>query len=755
MNQQVHRRAARKTIAASISAMGLVLAVPALAQSEAPSDEVLRLIRPDSEVSVGVLDVSKKSYKFGDYNGMQKSGDHLIGDVRINKRGEDNANYLNVTGTNLGLDSRNLRIQFGEQGNYGLSFEYDQIHKLWSDSYQTPYLGAGSTNLTLPAGWVSGATTATMTTLAGSMQSFNIETQRKSIALGLTKLLPGDWDVAVNFKQETKQGNRLIGAVIGNSGGNPRAAVLPEPVDYVTRQFDAVARYTTDKLQLQLAYSGSLFDDKKTGLVFQNAYNGATWGAGVVGIVTYPFGFGQIGLPPDNQAHQISGALGYSLSKATRLAANLSFSRMTQNEAFLPYTVNPGLTSPIGLPRSSLDGRVNTTHLDIKLTSKLDPKLNLVAVYRYDDRANKTPQSLYNYIGGDSANQAAAGAASDRIRFNLPGSSRKQQLDLELAYRVAAHTKLKLGYEYDWVKKTFEAISSEREQTLKGEVHQHFTDTASGGLSCARSDRRTSTYNGSDPFFATFTPAYIATFPAGQQWDNNPSQKKFFEAPRVRDKLRAFADFEPAARLNVHLGVDYKIDNFKDSYYGLKKAQSWAEHVDANYAATDALTMHAFATIDQSYTLEQSNTLAAGCGAKANPTNPACDWAISLVDRGLTTGFGMSYKPGAKYEVGVDFTHSFWRGLTRTPVLGAVSGVGVTPLPDNTTRLQRLDLYGRYQIEKDLSLGLKYIYEHYSATDWATQDVVYNTLANVIGTNQTVPNYSVHAIGVTLNYQFR
>lgn len=781
MNQLLDRRAARKLVAASISAMGFAAFAPAaVAQDAGPSEEVKRLIEPSSNVNVGAASVSKGSYAFGDYNGMQKKGGSLILDVSINKRGENNANYLELNGTNLGLDSRNLQIRGGEQGNFGLSLEYDQIHKLWSDSYQTPYNGAGSTNLTLPAGWVSNcattaapgvvvgcgvatanATTGLMPNLVGSMKSFNIETQRKSIALGVSKLLPGDWDVAANFKHETKQGSRLMGAVIGTSGGNPRAAVLPEPVDYVTRQLDLIARYTTDNLQAQLAYFGSLFDNKKQGLVFQNAYggytNGATsWNNAAVG---YPNGFGQMGLPPDNQAHQLNASLGYKLTKDTRLAGSFSYGRMTQNESFLPYTVNTGLISTGALPRASLDGKVITTHLDLKLTSKLDPKLNLVAAYRYDNRANKTPQALYNYIGGDAVNQTNIGstnANSDRLRYNLPGSSKKQQIDVELDYRLTSHTKLKAGYEYDWVDKTYEAITSEREQTLKGEVHHHFSDSTSGGLSYANSDRKTSSYNAAAPFMAAFTPLYVAGMGAvSLQWDNNPFQRKFFLAPRKRDKLRAFMNFEPIPKLDVQLSGDYKSDAYVDSYYGLKNSRSTGGHLDANYVVSDAFTARAFVSLDRTTSFEKANTLSGGCGGgKAVPTWAGCEWTAGITDQGLTSGFGLSYKPGSKYEFGFDFTRVAWTGKTDMWANAAIA-VQPTPLPKDTSSLHRVDLFGRFELEKDLSVNVKYIYERYRVTDWAVDGVLSNTLANVIGTNQTSPNYSVHAVGVSLNYQFK
>ncbi|MDZ4251008.1 MAG: MtrB/PioB family decaheme-associated outer membrane protein [Sulfuritalea sp.] len=748
MNSKLNQRPVRKILAVSISAIGLTIAAPAMAQSSGADDEVKRLIRPDSEVSVGVLDVSKSSYKFGDYNGMHKSGGHLIGDVRISTRGEGNANYLDIVGSNLGLDSRNLRIQGGEQGNYGLSFEYDQIHKLWTDSYQTPYANPGSDRLALPAGWVAGATTATMTSLAGSMQSFNIETQRKSIALGLTKLLPGDWDVAVDFKHETKQGNRLLGAVVGNSGGNPRAAVLPEPVDYVTRQFSVIARYTTDNLQFQGAYSGSLFDNKKQSLQFQNAFSTiGGWAAGT----GFP-AFGQIGQPPDNQAHQLSASLGYQFSKATRLAGSLSYSRMTQNDSFLPYTGNPVLTITNAMPRSSLEGKVNNTHLDLKLTSKLTKDWNLLAAYRYDDRSNKTPQSLYDYIGADSTNQNVA-AISNRWRTNLPGSSTKHLVEVEADYRLSAHTKLKFGWEYEWAKKTFEAINKEWEHTLKGEVHHHFSDTVSGGLSYAWSDRRTSNYDYAGPFIASFAPAYVASQGAPSlQWDNNPYQRKFFMAPRTRDKLHAFINLEPMDKVDLRLGVDYKDDNYSKSYYGLQDSRGYGVNADVNYVASDALTANLHAAVDRYTTFQRSNSLAAACGGgKANPTAPGCDWTGQMADHNYLIGLGLRYRPGEKYEFGGDYTYS--KSIGKTDMWAAVTKI--LPLPENTNTLNRLDLFGRYALDKNISLNVKYIYERFQATDWALEGLTPASMANLIGTNQTAPNYSVHAVGVSVNYQFQ
>lgn len=747
MSNKFEPRLVRTILAVSIAAIGV--ATQPFAWADDADDEMRRLISPTSEIELGLGHVTKDSYKFGDYTGLQRAGTHMIGNILISTRDDETLRYFQLTGRNLGFDSRSLKIEGGEQGNYGLRLEYDQIPKLWSDSYQTPFTNPGSTNLTLPAGWVRGTATSNLTLLNASMRPFKVDTQRNTLGFGMTKQLAAGWDVEVRGKHEEKDGNRFIGATFGTGGGNPRAATLPEPVNYNTDEIEALVRYTSKKLQLQFGYFGSFFQNVNNGLIWSNPFANSVWS-------NLPANQGQIGLPPDNQFHQLSASGGYSFTKATRLAGSLSLGRMTQNDTFLPYSVNSGLTVTTPMPRSSLDGRINTKHADLRLTSLLMPKLNFSAAYRYDERDNKTPQAQYIYIAGDSMNQP--GVAAGQARTNLPGSSTKQQVDAELDYHYSANTKLKLGYGYDWAKKTYEAITDEHEHVVKAEVHQHFNDMVSGGLGYAYADRKTSAYNASAPFIASYSTGFLATQAATGLWDNLPAQKKFFMAPRQRDKVRAFVNVSPTDTLDLQFGVDYKDDSYKESQYGLQKARGWAVNFDASLAATDALTGHIFASAENYGTLQRSlqfqNALPGGVPAKLTPTNGQYDYTYDIDDRTYTAGAGFRYKPLRKYEVGGDLLRAISTGKISVWTAPGIVASSATPLPDLSTRLSRLDLFGQYQLKKDVALKVKYIYEHYSARDWAYDQVAANTLANVIGTNQVSPKYAVHFIGVSVAYQF-
>jgi MtrB/PioB family decaheme-associated outer membrane protein len=745
MTLKFEPRLVRTVLAVSIAAIGMLAQPLAWAEDEEEVVDVQRLIRPDSEVELGVGYVSKDSYKFGDYRGLQREGAHLIGNVDLNRRSDDHATYLQLKARNLGLDSRSLKVEGGEVDNYSLRLEYDRIQKLYSDSYQTPFTNPGSTSLQLPVGFDRKAVTGTMTTLDDSMRPFKVDSTRDSVTLGVGKRLPAGWDADLRIKREKRDGNRFIGGVIGNSGGNPRAAILPEPINYTTDEIEALLNYTSKKLQLQFGYYGSFFDNTNTNLTWKNPFLGV---GGWLGGGTYDEG--QIGLAPSNEMHQISASGGYSYTKDTRVSGSLSVGRMTQNDAFLKYSVNPLLDQP--LPRSSLDGRIDTVHADLKFNTKLMPKLHFSALYRYDERDNKTPQQAYQYIGGDSVGQnlGTVNAVLGRNRTNLPGSSTKQQIDAEFDYHYSADTKLKLGYGYDWAKKTFEAIKDENEHVVKAEVHQHFNDIVSGGLGYSYSDRRTSDYNALAPFAATFSQAYIdAMIITGGAWDNVPTQYKFIMAPRKRDKVRGFLNVSPNAQLDLQAGFDFKYDDYHKSQYGLQKAKGWALNLDASYKATDALSGHVFTSWDGYSSGQRSINLQ----AKTNLAT-TWDWTADNLDRTFTVGTGMRYKPLSKYEVGGDLTHAKSSGRISIWTGPSIVANSARPFPELKTSMTRLDLFGQYKLQKDMVLKLKYIYERYTSADWALDQVLPGTLANVIGTGQTSPSYNIHYVGVSLAYQF-
>lgn len=808
---------------------GETVAPPVLVISSA--GDIKRPRQPESVIEVGIGKTSADSYMYGDYKGLEKSKPYLITNVLLNRRGEDNLSYLELNARNLGLESRNIKIRGGKQGDYGMRFEYDELTRLRSDSYQTPYSGMGSSVLSKPAVWnlnpVVGApafigtsimNTQNMTDLAANMKRFNVQTQRKALGLGVNKTLPDGWYVAANFKREKKDGTKLTGAAmqLDNRGGRG-AVIIPEPINYNTDQFEVLMRRASEKLNLQFGYYASLFSNANQSTTFDSLYLGTnTYTPSTLGGNALT---GRLGQMPDNQFHQLNVSGGYTLTDATRLTGSLSRGRMTQNQAFLPYT-----TQNIMPATTSLNGKIDTTHADLKLNSRLTRALNLSAGYKYDDRHNRTAVNEYTYQTADNtlAIAPAIPGNSQNIRRNTPLSNTKQALYADLDYHLTAATKLKLGYDFEKVAHTYEPTKGDREHTVKAEISHNFGDTASAGLGLARSDRKASAYDGAAPLADTYTAAYLAslcnsaysflyngvTTPctganltwsattgaatgtnATYPWLDTPALQKYFMTNRKRDKLHVFANAAATDQLDLQFDANYSRDKFpnNETGFGLTRAVNWAANLQAKLAASDTVSGTFYTTLEDYSTDQNGHNGGQGAIAFSNPLNSNPNQVLvtnldrqnntalfdvrtgttNRKDRSLTLGLGFNVKPGGSLDWGGDLTHTTTTGSTSFSNLGigiAPGGIAtaiapatpavVLPMPDVVTRLSRLELFGKYQLQKDMTLNMRYAYEKYASKDWAWDGQTLTSSTSLVGTNQTSPKYHIHMINISLSYMF-
>src|ERR1035437_2215661 len=127
------------------------------ASQTAPASTAASPTTPTTTVDAGVGGVSGSSSKFGEYNGLQNSGPFGIGnfDFRGGAPYDSKSTWRwQMKGANLGLETRSLYAEFGKQGKYRFFVGYSELLANRSDTYQTPYLGAGTGNFTLSSNWI-------------------------------------------------------------------------------------------------------------------------------------------------------------------------------------------------------------------------------------------------------------------------------------------------------------------------------------------------------------------------------------------------------------------------------------------------------------------------------------------------------------------------------------------------------------------------------------------------------------------------
>jgi len=649
------------------------------------------------EFELGAVYVSDDSYKFAEYTGLEKGG-YAVANANARYTNPESASRWDLYATNLGFPYRAVDVDGGKQGSYRLRLNYSELPHFISDSARTPFVGSGGDSLTLPGTWVYGGTTGAMTDLPNSLQDVDIENTRKRVGVGLT--VPWrDWEAGVNVRHETRDGTkRIAGAFLTSS------AQMIAPVNYTTDDVEAAVSYAGTKAQVKFAYHFSSFSDDNAALTWRNpfavppAYPGAD--------------VGQLALPPENQFHQLLASGAYQFTKQTRATASVAVGRNLQDDPFLASTLNTSIAAPT-LPRSSLQGRVDTINADLKFMSLVTDKLRLDASYKYDDRDNRTPQDTFSWVSTDSVLAAP--------RTNLPYSFTRNLFKLSADYRVAKRDKLSAGVDYDINDRTYQAVDKTKEGTFWAKYIAHAADGGDISLKYAHSSREGSTYQA--------VPEILPP--------ENPLMRKYNMADRSRDALGLRITQLMGGATTVGFGFNYANDDYSNSTVGLTSSSDLVFDADVGIQLTKSTTFHVFGSY------EEIDSEQAGASSFGNPP----DWTGTNNDVIGAAGIGIKQKALAgKLDLGADYTLSRSRGHTTV--------AGDTGFPDLTSRLSSLKLYGSYRVTDAMSVAMAYWYESYRSQDWQLNGVTPSTVSNVLTLGETSPNYNVNFVSVSLRYRF-
>ncbi len=666
-----------------------------------------------SDIELGIGYVADDAYYFGRYNGLQTEGAYLVGDIDAGKFSED-GRFWNIRGTNLGLESRYLRLEGGKQGSHKFFLEWDELPNYRNNTGQTPFVGVGTDKLTLPSGFDIGPPVS-------NLHPFEVQTKRERIGIGASFVPAQRWLFGIDFSHETKQGVDVTGGAIANGtgGGGPGSgggtlgltdtSLLPEPVDYDTDKVNATLSYVHEAGQLDLTYHASLFN---------NSYDALTW--------TDPFDTTQSGsmsLAPDNEFHQLSLTGGYALPYRSRITGVASMGRMTQNQQFQPYTIDPSITPP-ALPADSLDGEVWLTNLQLKLSSRPVSKLRLNAELRYNERDNQTPVNSYDYVVLDSHN------SSNSVQNN-PYSYKNNRFNLDANYRFNAITSLRGGYKYNGMKRSkFNAGRDDTdENTLFARLKVKPHSTVDVELYGEGSSR-----DGSEIIFSSTNV-------------QNTLMRKYNLADRDRTKIGAVINYMATDKLYLSARADYNEDDYNATEIGLTEATQPTATVDFSYTPVNNLTTYGY------YTWESIQSSQIGYDASSSS-----DWQADFDDTFDTAGIGAKWTDLGKWDLGADFVFSKAIGNIALQDQADPSGTGISQYPDTKSETYSIKLWTDYNYSKQLVYKFGYWYEEYLADNWAVDGLdPYDptVVANTLLLGNTTMDYEVRVFTVSASYKFQ
>ena len=754
----------------ALAVQGALIAMftlPMIAQAEeAAVDEAAALTHPTNSVELGGTSISRNSAKFGEYNGLDENGAYGIANINLRggngyEQGDNNIRWQ-LKGVDLGTTSREVGAEISSQGQWNVGVKFDELRHNITDSYQTPYDGKmGGNSFTLPASFGTAAnTTALSTPQKAALHNVDIYTTRENTSITAGYIISPQWGVTLDFNHLNQTGAKLMafaaaGGVVKSAVTGEVVSILPNPTNYTTDTVNFAVNWTGDKGHISSSYSGSYF---------RNAYDSVTFTTYAGANATQT-----MSSAPDNNFHQLNLLGGYALSDNTKLAGGLSYGRGTQDNPYAVDAAGAGLGAGVSmmvtpLSFNAFDGKVITTHGDLKITNQSINKLALSAGVKYDERDNKSPSNLYNFLAVDGAHPANYP--------NTPYSNRKTQYELAGDYRLTNSQHIRLAYNRENVQRWCNdyAVSSNypagtncvvatdsKDDKISAAYKLNVTEDLKLNAGYSYSDRKTTSDTSARSAFLSVKGGVGGTGTIlGLNGGDYLGYYPFFAATRRQQTLKAGANWNALEKLSFGLGGQYSYDDYYDSTYGVQRGNSWSINFDTtlNYSETGAVT--AYVTRELRSREEREVT--------SVTSTPPQSWTTKLHDGDIS--FGLNARQdglmAGKLKLTGDLTYSLAKTGYKTYFVdyvvsncGTASVLSCGILPDIYSRLAQIKLGSEYKVNKTGTVGLDYIYQRLTSNDFFYNSYQYgNTPAKVMPTNQDSGSYSINAVVATYTYNF-
>jgi MtrB/PioB family decaheme-associated outer membrane protein len=513
--------------------------------------------------------------------------------------------------------------------------------------------------------------------------------------------------------------------------------------------------WTGDKAHLTGGYFGSLFHDSYNSLNWQSSSNPD----GGVGASN-----NTMSTAPSNSLHQANLSGGYDFSSSTKLAGGFSYGYNTQNQNYAPTSIlQPGggtgfmmQNNGLGLPASSLNGQVQTTHGDLKLTNQSIKDLTLTAGFKFNQRDNQTNSNAYSYRTIDGRNY---------LGVNTPYSNRKIQYEAAAAYQLTKAQNLRLAYEREDIKRWCNDVANGGAQCISSPSSEEDKASLTYRLKALENVNFNAGYSFAkrnahfDHNFLANAGNYSVTTAGTAHTVLNAGDRLGFVAypyaNRAQNMMKTGVTWQATEKLDFGVNGRYTYDDY-NATLGVQNGRSAAVNLDANYNYADNSSISAYWSWQNGYRMMRNGN---NGGTVIAPTNI---WTNKLEDNGHS--FGILTKNGGllnnKLEILGDFSYSIDKSIYATqvpypPSCSASSRLTCGDLSPIQNGLLSLKLTGNYQVHKNGKIALAYVYQKLNSNDYFYNGQQFGTTPdNVVPTGLQMQSYAVNVVALSYNYNF-
>jgi MtrB/PioB family decaheme-associated outer membrane protein len=560
--------------------------------------------------------------------------------------------------------------------------------------------------------------------------------ERGQVEVRLTRDKP--YDIRLLYFQEHRRGTRAA----GTSFGFGNVVESPEPIDYRTRDFAATGEWTRKSLLLRGSFHYNDFANRNPFENFDNPFRAtdSTDASAYTGPASGSIGgpaFGRESLSPDNKA--VTGSVGflYKFAKRSRLSADATLGQWTQNDAFMPFSTNTAITTPVratdlsSLPARSLDGKIRTFSFSSLFTTRPAEHLTLTARLRRYDLRNDTPRIAFplGYVRFDAVWE-------DIPRISVPYGTTTDALTASAAYDLGK-VSVEGGYRYDKWDRTFRETESTNQNVgfVKADLRPSDWLVVRGSF-----EKGTRGFSGLDieksedaSFIDPGPPANLLATPSETLCPGGTiCNLRFDQSKKDLDRYGAFVELSPGGKASVTLSYIKGKDRYTESLFGLIRADNESISAEADYTPHERVNLFAFYTRENIATFQRGRQSAATVSL-----SPLDDWTSEIKDKVDSLGGGGTFgllKEKVELTLSgtyqrVDGSNDFNSSVGGAPELARRATGGITDIPFfDDTKLYTVAAELSYRVGKGLRLGLGGWYEKYTLRDLNSNDITEGVL---------------------------
>jgi hypothetical protein len=296
-----------------------------------------------------------------------------------------------------------------------------------------------------------------------------------------------------------------------------------EPIDHRTTELKVGAQFRGRRWSAGVDYDLSLFRNNIESLIFENPFR-VTDEEGCTPNPTPPPALTcgasnrfrmvrwQSDLTPNNDSHTISFWAKVDLTPQTQLRGLFSLAYWTQNDNFLPWTLNTAIvpthwdgaspiTNPLDvnqLPASSPNAKMRNINQEYALVNRRE-NFRLQAQYRSQSLDNQTPTIVFpGYAAfGDSTWRAARTDFYNLPIENLDWDFRRQNIEAGFEWDVRPQLTWRLDYDWEIWNRKFRDVNRNNQHSIRNRLDFEFS--LSGKNSGAAKDATTGATQGPEP----------------------------------------------------------------------------------------------------------------------------------------------------------------------------------------------------------------------------------------------------------------